>query len=105
MSVDTSAFREEVYSVVAVIPRGKVMTYGQIAWLVGWPQHSRLVGRMLREVPTELSLPCHRVVNAQGRMAPHWAELRLMLESEGVVFRKNGCVDLRICRWDGMSER
>ena len=41
MAVDVEAFRKEVYNVVASIPVGKVLSYGQVAWLVGCPNHSR----------------------------------------------------------------
>ena len=94
--LDLDRFREEVYAIVAAIPRGKVITYGQIAWLIGMPNHSRLVGRMLHGATAVLGLPCHRVVNSQGRTAPHWREQSCLLRAEGVVFRKNGCVDMKI---------
>ena len=61
--VDTSLFYQDVYSVVKEIPAGRVATYKQIAVLTGFPQHARLVGRALRNVPDALGLPCHRVVN------------------------------------------
>ena len=52
-----------------------------------------------KQVPSELNLPCHRVVNAQGRLAPGWEEQRLLLQEEGVCFRKNGNVDMTRCLW------
>ena len=61
LGVDSAAFRQDVYSIVAAIPRGKVMSYGQIAELIGRPQNARLVGNVLRGATTELALPCHRV--------------------------------------------
>ena len=66
--VDTSLFYQDVYSVVKEIPAGRVATYKQIAVLTGFPQHARLVGRALRNVPDALGLPCHRVVNGCGRL-------------------------------------
>lgn len=87
-------FTREVYSIVASIPRGKVLTYGQIAWLTGHPNHSRLVGHVLRGAAAELNLPCHRVVNSQGRTAPCWPEQTELLKAEGVTFKRNGCVDM-----------
>ena len=62
----SESFRKEVYEVVSQIPVGKVSTYGGIALLLGAPQCSRMVGRALKEVPDELSIPCHRVVNSTG---------------------------------------
>ena len=64
----SESFRKEVYEVVSQIPVGKVSTYGGIALLLGAPQCSRMVGRALKEVPDELSIPCHRVVNSTGRL-------------------------------------
>lgn len=91
----SETFCNEVYSVVREIPAGSVTTYGDIAALLGMPQYSRMVGRALRQVPAGLNLPCHRVVNAIGRLVPGWDEQRRLLDAEGVSFRKNGCVDLR----------
>lgn len=98
--MDIAAFFEDVYAVVSEIPPGKVISYGDIALLLGQPGHSRLVGRALREVPTEKDIPCHRVVNAQGRLAPGWVGQRLLLEEEGIGFRPNGVVDLKKFRWN-----
>ena len=53
----SESFRKEVYEVVSQIPVGKVSTYGGIALLLGAPQCSRMVGRALKEVPDELSIP------------------------------------------------
>ena len=91
-------FDAEVYAVVAEIPAGRVVSYKQIARLVGMPDHARRVGRALAEAPA--GLPCHRVVNSQGRTAPGWAEQRELLEAEGVRFRTNGCVDLSASGWE-----
>ena len=98
--MDKDTFQQEVYNVVAAIPPGRVVTYGQIAYLVGRPQCSRVVGHAMHDVPDGMCLPCHRVVNSQGRLAPCWAEQRALLEAEGVTFRKNGCVDMKKCQWE-----
>lgn len=92
-------FYEEVYELVRQIPCGQVCTYGYLARLIGWPQHARMVGRALAEAKDSLQLPCHRVLNCQGRTVPHWAEQRKLLEEEGVIFKKNGCVDLGKYLW------
>lgn len=99
MAVDVGRFRQEVYAVVATIPYGKVLTYGQIAWLVGMPKHSRLVGRVLCGAEATVQMPSHRVVNSQGRTVPHWPEQVSMLRAEGVLFKSNGCVDMKACNW------
>ena len=98
-------FCRDVYAIVREIPAGKVTTYGDIAALLGLPQCSRMVGRALKQVPGEMSLPCHRVVNAAGRLAPGWDGQKQYLLDEGVTFRPNGCVDMNQCRWAMGSEQ
>lgn len=97
--IDKEAFFRDVYAVVAEIPPGRVISYGEIALLLGTPQYSRMVGRALRFVPHELHLPCHRVVNSQGRTAPGWVEQRELLMAEGVLFKSGGDVDMKRCKW------
>ena len=96
---DVHAFVGEVYDVVAQIPPGRVMSYGQIAQLICRPDHARQVGNALKAAPAHMHLPCHRVVGSTGRTAPGWFEQRELLEREGIVFKKNGCVDISRFRW------
>lgn len=93
-------FYNEVYHIVKEIPAGRVVTYGQIARLAGFPQYSRLVGQALAQSSLFSNLPCHRVVNSQGRTVPHWPEQRFLLEQEGVHFKPNGCADLKKHLWE-----
>ncbi|MDO5663802.1 MAG: MGMT family protein [Bacteroidia bacterium] len=99
MREDKHFFYQEVYNIVKQIPLGRVMTYGQIARLIAKPQHSRMVGKSLHEAPSELNLPCHRVVNSKGRLAPFWHKQRILLREEGILFKENGCVDLKKHLW------
>lgn len=96
-SIET--LREEVYNIVRQIPSGRVLTYGRIAELCGWPNHSRLVGRIMRTAP-DTQLPCHRVVNAAGRLAPHYPGQASLLEAEGVGLTPSGKVPLNIYLWE-----
>lgn len=91
-------FDREVHAVVAQIPFGRVVTYGQIARLIGMPGYARRVGKAMAAAPGEL--PCHRVVASTGRTVPGWTAQRTLLEAEGVVFKANGCVDLRLSGWE-----
>ena len=95
----SESFRKEVYEVVSQIPVVKVSTDGGIALLLGVPQCSRMVGRALKEVPDELSIPCHRVVNTAGRLVPGWVEQKQLLLAEEVSFKANGCVNLKEHLW------
>ena len=92
-------FRQEVIDIVSQIPRGRVLTYGQIAHLAGFPLHARHVGNALHGI-ADATIPCHRVVNSVGRLAPEWPEQRQLLESEGVHFKSNGNVDLKQNQWE-----
>lgn len=99
-------FFSRVYEVVREIPKGKVATYGQIALMIGEPRSARIVGWAMKAAPKELKLPCHRVVNRLGEMAPDYAfgsqELqRDILASEGITFKKDGRIDMKKHFWDG----
>ena len=96
----TNEIYAEIYKMAAEIPAGTVMTYGQIALYIGKPGWARLVARAMSETPDDLGIPCHRVINAKGEMSPDFVFggrhiQRKMLEDEGVVFKANGCVDLK----------
>ena len=90
----------EVLSVVAEIPPGKAATYGQIARLTGREKNSRMVGKILSMSQSYGQYPCHRVVNHAGRTVPGWPEQRILLQQEGVPFKPDGNVNLRLCQWE-----
>jgi len=90
----------EVYAVADSIPEGKVMSYGQIAALLGRPNNSRLIGKIMSLADRYGDHPCHRVVNSAGRTVPGWPEQRELLEAEGVGFRANGNVDMKKFRYE-----
>ena len=90
---------EKIYEVVKSIPEGKVATYGQVALLAGNPRWARVVGYALHVNPEPGIIPCHRVVNREGKVAPGFAfggegVQRQLLEKEGIVFEADGRIDL-----------
>ena len=90
---------EKIYEVVRNIPKGKVATYGQVAILAGNPRWARVVGYALHVNPDTSTIPCHRVVNREGKVASGFAfggegVQRQLLEAEGVVFEIDGRIDL-----------
>lgn len=90
---------EKIYEVVKTIPKGKVATYGQVAALAGNARLARVVGYALHQNPDPSSIPCHRVVNREGKVAPGFAfggsdVQRQLLEAEGIVFEADGTIDL-----------
>ncbi|MCX7773639.1 MAG: MGMT family protein [Clostridia bacterium] len=97
-------FYKRVYQIVKQIPKGSVATYGQIAALLGNPLASRVVGDAMRKAPAFLSLPCHRVVNQKGQLAPGYAfggegQQRQLLQEEGITFLESGCIDMKRHLW------
>lgn len=95
---------ERIYDAVCRVPKGKVASYGQIAAMAGNPRMARVAGNALHENPRPGEIPCHRVVNREGRLAPSFAfggqqVQRLLLLEEGVSFCEDGTVDMEKCRW------
>lgn len=94
--------RDDVFRLVSNIPRGKVMSYGQVALAVGLtnPRH---VGKILHGNSSPEHCPCHRVVHADGKLAGGYAfggpgVQEALLRSEGVIF-KNGKVDMSASKY------
>jgi methylated-DNA-protein-cysteine methyltransferase-like protein len=96
-----AAFFESVYDVIACVPSGKVVSYGQIARVLGNPRAARQVGWACSSCPEHL--PWQRVVMADGAVTGGaFADMRrFLLESEGVSFSPDGRVDMDAC---GMSD-
>lgn len=93
------SFSEKVYDAVCKIPRGSVATYGQVAAAAGSGGAARAVGNALHKNPAFGRVPCHRVVNSQGRLADAFVfggvnVQKELLEKEGVEVRNNH-VDLK----------
>ena len=102
------AFHRAVYQLVRRVPRGKVVTYGQVAAILGHPRAARAVGHALRMLTPQLEpgVPWQRVINSTGGIShrgdilrPHIQ--RVLLEAEGVRFNKGDRVDLKRLRWAG----
>ena len=89
-------FNEQVYGIVEQIPHGKVMSYGQIAKILGRPRAARQVGWAMAHCPEHL--PWQRVVMKDGTVTGgDFAEMRrALLEAEGVTFLGDGRVDMRL---------
>lgn len=99
-----SQFFTEVYNIVEQIPYGKVVSYGQIAAMLGRPRAAREVGRAMRFCPE--NLPWQRVVMADGSIAGgNLSEIRkAILKSEGVPFLPDDRVVIAACRWNEVRE-
>lgn len=103
MNVDERSYRARVYEIVRHIPVGKVMTYGQIAHILGEGYTPRTVGYVMHAAETE-NLPWQRVINSQGKCSTGRLTIPVnlqqeMLEAEGIVFDEKGRCDLQLYQW------
>lgn len=101
-------FKDHVYQLTKKIPKGKVVTYGQLAALAGSPRGARAIGMCMRTNPYAPIVPCHRVVASDGSLTGYSAgegvsTKKQMLLAEGVVF-KGDKVDLSASRWQPEHE-
>lgn len=102
-------FTARVYRVVRRVPRGRVVSYGGVAAILGHPRAARGVGRALHALPDGSNVPWWRVVNRNGEISHrgtiHGARLqRELLKGEGVKFDRNGRIDWGEYGWDGKSK-
>lgn len=96
--------QQAVWTVVAGIPLGQVMTYAQVADRAGLGRAARMVSSALRKAPTKMHLPWQRVINSQGKISfptdsAEYLRQYELLCSEGVVFIK-GRVNLDLHKTD-----
>ena len=93
-------FNEQVYDIVAKIPHGRVVTFGQIARMIGRPRMARFVG-FASNNKSSWHLPWHRVVFKDGRLIPGYEEQQYRdLKSEGVAFNRDKTVNMEKSQWD-----
>ena len=110
---ERSAFMNAVWTYVRQVPRGKVVTYGQVAAHIPPPAgvpsetyeayRARWVGQAMAECPADV--PWQRVINSEGKVSPRRGadEQRRLLESEGVIFDAHQRVNLKHYGWTGLE--
>jgi len=96
-------FKDQVYQLLRTVPKGKVLTYGQLAHMAGSPNAARAVGMCMRTNPDAPRTPCHRVVASDGSLTGYSAaggvtSKKKMLLDEGVIFNGEK-VDLAQSQW------
>lgn len=100
---ESKTFALQVYAIIAAIPAGKVVTYGQIAQMAGMPTYIRQVCFILRHLPKGSKLPCHRIINSQGRLSVKddtYQDYKLKLIAEGIKFNVKDKIDLKKYGWN-----
>lgn len=104
------AFEAAVYDIVKMIPPGRATSYAAIAKAVGYPKHSRMVGRIMADCNSAVSsIPAHRVVNSQGVLSGKAAfgssgEMQALLISEGIIVKNNRIGAWNKVFWNPMDE-
>ncbi|TEW53240.1 MGMT family protein [Psychromonas sp. RZ22] len=86
-------FKQNIYTILFFIEKGKLTTYGQLAKQAGFPHHSRHVGKVLSTLPKDSRLPWHRVVNAQGKISlsgDRFIRQKTLLEKDGIEVTDEG---------------
>ena len=96
--------QEKILSFLQQIPRGKVVTYGQIAAHLGNPKGARAVGSALHRNPDGETYPCYKVVSAQGKLSRNYsfgglAAQKRRLEADGITVTDDR-VDLCQYQWN-----
>jgi methylated-DNA-protein-cysteine methyltransferase-like protein len=106
--VNRDSFYAQVYALVRLVPRGKVVSYGQVAAWLGSPRLARAVGYALHalrfERPRDRGVPWQRVINSRGRISFRGDDVRgvmqeRLLADEGVEFDRDGVVDWERHGW------
>lgn len=97
------SLKERILQTIALIPTGKVCTYGKIAEYAGAPRRARFVGTVLKQLPANSKIPWHRVINSQGKISfpqgsPAFIKQQERLQAEGVAML-NGKVNLKKYLW------
>lgn len=103
---DMNNLKDKVYHYLTLIPKGKVVTYKQIALYLGNPRLARVVGNILHVNPDPIGHPCFKVVNSSGHLASNFGDVggidtqkaRLINDGIEVVDYQ---VDLSKYQWDG----
>ncbi len=96
-------FKDQVYEIIRLIPRGRMTSYGAIAHAVGYPKHARHVGNSLRDYGDDL--PAHRVCNASGHItASCKRDFERKLGLEGIVVRDGKVENFKKVFWNPMEE-
>lgn len=96
-------FKEQVFEIINLIPKGRVTSYGAIAKAVGLPNHSRHVGNALRNY--EEDFPAHRVCNASGFITADCVEkFTDKLNKEGISVVGNKIQNFKSLFWNPLDE-
>lgn len=110
LDIDKKIFAEAVYDIVRRIPKGRATSYGAIARAIGYPNMSRLVGKVMSHSDSTLSeIPAHRVVNSQGVLSgkdsfENEGGMKKLLEDEGIIVINDRIINWKTIFWNPLEE-
>ena len=93
-----TSFQSQCYEALKKVPRGKVITYGGLAEMIGKPKAHRAVGSAMNKNPFAPKVPCHRVVKSNGDLGGFSIDIKVKikrLQEEGVMVSNNKIVDFK----------
>ncbi|GEN75975.1 MGMT family protein [Chryseobacterium hagamense] len=93
-------FKQQVWEITRLIPKGRVTSYGAIAKAVGFPNHSRHVGKAMGGCPEDV--PAHRVISGSGALSV--PEFQQRLEAEDIVVENGRIKNFKTLFWDPLEE-
>jgi methylated-DNA-protein-cysteine methyltransferase-like protein len=98
-------FKRAVYDLAKLIPCGRVTTYGAIAKAIGYPHHSRMVGKCMSESRLN-ELPAHRVVSGKKCISVKSSAsmMQFLLEKEGILIKQQKIQNWNKIFWNPLSE-
>jgi methylated-DNA-[protein]-cysteine S-methyltransferase len=98
-----SEFQQRCWQVIAAIPYGACVSYGEVAWAAGRPGAARAAGTACANTPIDLLVPCHRVIAADGRLGGYGARERKiwLLKHEGMLNKLKGFSDAAVAHREG----
>lgn len=109
-NTEKELLRKAVYDIVKTIPHGRATSYGAIAKATGYPNLSRMIGRIMSESDSDRTgIPAHRVVNGQGILSASEAfntpnRMQKLLEDEGIIIKNNRIQNWKTIFWNPMDE-
>lgn len=93
-------FKSQVYEIAKLVPKGRVTTYGSIAKAIGYPNHSRQVGKVMGDCGSDV--PAHRIVGSCGILSV--VDFKPKLEAEGLEFNNLKLKNFKTIFWDPNNE-
>lgn len=107
LDIDKDHLTSLIFDIVSAIPYGRATSYGAIAKAIGFPNMSRMVGRIMSQCDSYITnIPAHRVVNSQGRLSASsvFPDMQQKLIAENIIVVNNKIQNWKQVFWNPMDE-